>query len=155
MISETKEEYIELEKKCGLQVGDEVEAERMPVAHEHGWNFYPWKPRVMTITNTPGIIKSVTEPNGQGILVEIDGKQAHYPYFVLKKVKNKITIPLDNVSGKLKYLHEDGVWLESINRPERILNHPDYRYCGSTKHSKHKVYSYYSGHGMLYRFKEE
>ena len=151
MMSETKKEYIELEKDCGLKVGDEVQAIRFPKRNERGWNNYLWLPGIKTFVNRPGIIVSVTRPDGLGIVVEIDGKQAHYPYFVLQKIRHEIA---GNDDGEFKYLNNDGAWVGSINAADNIVDHPDYEYVGSTKHCGRKIYSYYSGHGILYRLKE-
>jgi hypothetical protein len=158
MISETREEYMKLEANCGLKVGDKVRATRFPKRYERGWGNYPWFPGVKTFVNIIGVVVSITREGGQGILVEINNIRAHYPYFVLEKVEEismiSVGVPNNNDEGRLKYLNDGGSWMESMNAPDRIINHPDYAFVGSTKHDGRKIYSYYSGHSILYRFKE-
>lgn len=146
MISETKEEYIKLEKKCTLENGDTVKVIRAAKHGEQGWPKYWWPVRM--VAGQIGIVIGRGK-NGDGIKLKTKMGTCHYPYFILEKIETpKI------YNGELKYLNEGGAWVESINKPEKIISNSDYLYHGSTRHDGKRIYSYYAGHQMLYRYRE-
>ncbi len=75
-----QEKYIADQKNCGIEVGDEAVAVRLPKAHEHGWGTceaYGVK------IGDSGIVTAIHDEYGY----QLGNNGAWWPYFVLEIVK--------------------------------------------------------------------
>ena len=114
MIRDTPEQYLEKHKACGLEVGDLVHISRAPANREGGWdsvfvaemNSYIGKTYLIKLDEGIQGFRLINQDHKDIGYVDSTSNNCLWPYFVLDKVNDKLTLThtTDTQTNKTKQM---------------------------------------------------